>query len=231
MTPGPILVVAAHPDDEALGCGGTMARLSAERVAVNILFLGDGETSRFATASGAKALRAIADRQRAARAAAKILGARPPHFADFPDNRFDRVPLLDIVRHIETAIARVRPASIFTHHGGDLNVDHRIVHQAVVTACRPLPGSTVSGIYTFETLSSTEWSSEAIGPAFRPRCFVDIDSWLDTKLRALDCYPGEMRPFPHARSRDAVIHQARLRGATAGLAAAEAFDVIREIVI
>jgi len=225
---GPILIVAAHPDDEALGCGGTIARLAASGVAVHVLLLGDGVTAR-----GARSVRdrgAIAGRARAARQACKILGARPPYLEAFPDNRFDSVVLLDIVKRVEAVVAKVRPVAVFTHHGSDLNIDHRVTHQAVVTACRPLPGVPTKALYCFETVSSTEWSSAEIGDVFRPQRFVAIDSYLETKLRALDCYADEMRAPPHARSRENVVQLARLRGATVGLPAAEAFTIVREIV-
>ena len=122
----------------------------------------------------------------------------------------------------------VRPDIVYTHHGGDLNVDHRIAHQAVLTAGRPLPGSAVRAIYAFESCSSTEWSSPAMGPPFVPQRFVAIDAWFERKLAALTCYAEELRPFPHARSLEAVAALARLRGAAAGLGLAEGFMVIRE---
>ena len=120
------------------------------------------------------------------------------------------------------------PEVVYTHHAGDLNVDHRIVHQATVTACRPLPGSPVRALYAFETVSSTEW--QTAGESFRPQRCVDIEPFLGRKLRALDAYQAEMRPFPHARSHEAVEALARVRGAAAGLRAAECFVVVREVV-
>lgn len=221
MIEGPVLVIAAHPDDEVLGCGGTMARAAAEGAAVHVLFLADGVSARGGGTADVAA--ALARRREAAVAAAAALGARPPAFGDFPDNRLDGVPLIEIVQRVEEAIARIHPATVITHHGGDLNIDHRLVHQAVVTACRPLPGSSVRALWCFETVSSTEWASAAIGDAFRPTLYVDIAAFLEAKLRALDCYGEEMRAFPHARSREAVEALARLRGASAGRGAAESF--------
>ena len=145
-----------------------------------------------------------------------------------PDNRLDTMPLLDVVKPIEAVVEAVAPEIVFTHHAGDLNVDHRIVHQAVVTACRPLPGSPVEALYAFETVSSTEWQTE--GEAFRPQLWVDIEAFLPLKLRALEAYEAEMRPFPHARSIKAIEALARVRGAAAGLKAAECFMVVREVV-
>jgi len=136
---------------------------------------------------------------------------------------------LDIVKRIEAVVAEVQPSIIYTHHGGDLNIDHRITHQAVVTACRPVPQSTVKAIYSFETLSSTEWSSPAIGTSFHPTRFVDIKEFLGQKLNALEAYSDEMMDFPHARSIEGVKALARLRGVSAGMEAAEVFIVEREL--
>ena len=219
-----VLIVAAHPDDEVLGCGGTMAMLADAGESVHVLFVADGVSARGQSHldTGLGARRAAAERTM------EILGAKAPVFLDYPDNRLDTVSLLDIAISIEDRMRDLKPRCVYTHHHGDLNVDHRIVHQAVLTACRPLPGSTVSAIYGFETLSSTEW--EAGGPSFDPRRWVDIEQTLERKIAALEAYREEMRPFPHARSIENVRALAMYRGATVGRAAAEAFSVIREIV-
>ncbi|HMA50882.1 MAG TPA: PIG-L deacetylase family protein [Magnetospirillaceae bacterium] len=219
-----ILVVAAHPDDELLGCAGTIARHAAAGDHVHILIAAEGATAR--AVGGQAEVQAL---QQAARKAATILGAEPPRFAGLPDNRMDSRPILDITQIIEAVVEEVKPAVVYTHHGGDLNRDHRILHEAVVTACRPLPGRTIKKLLTFETLSSTEWASESVGAAFRPRHFVDITETLEAKLLALDCYRAEMRTFPHPRSGEAVAALAALRGSQVGLLAAEAFDVVYEI--
>ncbi len=220
------MIVAAHPDDEVLGCGGTIARHTAEGAEVHVLFLADGVSARGA---GRAPEEEISARQDAARRAAKVLGAETPRFTGLPDNRLDGLDLLDIVKAVEEVVAELRPAIVYTHHGGDLNVDHALVHRAVVTACRPLPESPVRALYAFETVSSTEWSSPEMGEAFRPNHFVDIGETLAHKLEALECYAQEIRPFPHARSREGVEALARLRGCSVGLEAAEAFLVVREI--
>jgi LmbE family N-acetylglucosaminyl deacetylase len=219
-----VLIVAAHPDDELLGCAGTIARHAAAGDRVHILIAAEGATSR--ADGGQDDVLAL---QQAARKASEILGAEPPRFAGFPDNRMDSLALLDVIKAVEAVVEEVRPAVVYTHHGSDLNRDHRMLHEAVVTACRPLPGRSFRKLLTFETLSSTEWASEAVGPSFRPRHFVDISATLEAKLRALACYQSEMRPFPHPRSAEAVTALAALRGSQVGLVAAEAFDVIFEI--
>jgi len=219
-----VLCVCAHPDDEALGCGGTLARLAAEGAEVHLLFMADGVNAR----SGAPAS-ALEKRRAMALQAAEVLGARAPTFLDFPDNRMDGVELLDVVSEIERCAASLAPDVVFTHFTGDLNVDHRICAQAVLTAFRPLPGGAVRAIYGFEVPSSTEWAFGAAGSSFSPHAFFDISDHLAVKLAALDAYAKEMRPFPHPRSREAVEALARWRGATMGVAAAEAFSLLRSI--
>ncbi len=221
-----ILVVAAHPDDEVLGLGGTLARLAAAGERIEVLILAEGATSRDGDPAAAR--REVEALRECARAAAAELGTAPPRFAGLPDNRLDSLALLDVVKCVEAVVAQCRPTAVYTHCAHDLNVDHRIAHQAVLTACRPLPDSGVTVLYAFETPSSTEWSPPASAPAFAPVRFVDIAATLARKLAALRCYAGEMRPFPHARSLESVEALARWRGASAGFAAAEAFEILRE---
>ena len=227
MNPGTVLVVAAHADDEALGCGGTIARLTRAGTTVHVLFLADGVTARPGDDSGHD--EHLRRRRAAAERACGILGVAGMTFCDFPDNRLDTVPLLSIVQSIEPVISRHRPEMVITHHAGDLNVDHRRTHEAVAVACRPQPGATVRTMLAFEVPSSTEWQLAGSAPAFTPNWFHDISDTLDLKLAALDAYGAEMRPSPHARSRAAVENLARWRGATIGVAAAEAFVLGRRI--
>lgn len=225
-----ILVVGAHPDDEVLGCGGCVARHAALGDTVHVLIVAEGGTARHKARTPAGRSEEIESLRAAARRSAEILGTQPPHFAGLPDNRLDSVPLLDVVKIVEQAVHDVGPAVVYTHHGGDLNIDHRVVHQAVVTACRPLPDAPVRRLYAFETVSSTEWTPPSPDQAFRPARFVDIGAHMDTKLKALEAYVDEMRPFPHARSPENIVALARHRGASVGIEAAEAFMVIREVV-
>lgn len=217
-----VLVVVAHPDDEVLGCGGTIARHVAEGDRVELLILAEGVTSRDDQRDPRGRIAELLALQRAARSAAKSLGAEPPNFGGFPDNRMDEIPLINIVKLVEHMVSRIHPSIIYTHHSGDLNVDHRVVHEAVMTACRPQPGSGVGQILFFETPSSTEFRAPQHNP-FIPTWYVDISSWLPTKLQALEAYASEMRPWPHARSREAIQALALWRGASVGCEAAEAF--------
>jgi len=161
--------------------------------------------------------------------AAKALGVNSPLFLGLPDNRLDSLDLLDIIQKIENIIGEKQPDTVYTHHGADLNIDHRITHEAVVTATRTVPGSPVKRLYCYETVSSTEWSTPSIGSAFAPTRYVDVSDHMEQKLSALACYESEMRPFPHARSLEAIKALATLRGAQSGIMAAEAFSTIFEI--
>ncbi len=224
-----ILVVAAHPDDEVLGCGGTIRRHVEDGATVTILIVAEGATSRDdkrnITARGSD----LANLNNAAEIAAKALGVSDLVLAGWPDNRLDSVPLLDIVKIIEGVAQRIDPKIVYVHHPRDLNIDHRVLHQATCTACRPLPGSGVQAIYAFETPSSTEYGTIGSGPVFDPTHFVDIEAQWIAKRAALEAYPMEMRPFPHVRSIEAVEALAKWRGASVGVRMAEAFVVVREL--
>lgn len=231
-----ILIVAAHPDDEVLGCGATIARHAQEGDRVHILILADGVGARADAEEGAtgnddgSAMPALLDaRAAAACVAAGVLGAQPPRLLGLPDNRLDALPLLDIVRRIEAVMAELCPQIVYTHHARDLNVDHRIAHQAVMTACRPLPGAVCRRILCFEVPSSTEWQTPRAEDAFVPNWYVDVRTTLERKFEALHAYADELRPWPHPRSLQAVEHLARWRGASVGVDAAEAFMLARTI--
>lgn len=219
-----VLVVAAHPDDEVLGCGGTIAWHIANGDQVSVAFMTEGVASRVMVND-------VDGEQRAGAAAnaMEMLGVNDVRQFDFPDNKMDSVSLLDVVQIVEKVIQDITPSIIYTHFAHDLNVDHRITHSAVMTACRPQSCSSVKKILSFEVLSSTEWSSVS-QPAFLPQYIVDISSYWNKKLQALRCYHEEMRPFPHSRSYECIEALATLRGATQGMKKAEAFFVERILV-
>lgn len=218
-----VLVVAAHADDEALGCGGTIARHVAEGDIVHGIFIADGVGSR-----NDASYEALKMREAAAQKAHSLLGFSSVSYLGFPDNRLDGINLLDIVQSVERSLQTIMPDVVYTHHYGDLNIDHRVAHQAVMTACRPIPGSSVTEIYTFEIMSSTEWSSPGLSP-FLPTCYVNISEYLEIKLDALKAYELEMRDMPHSRSIEHLEALARHRGHSVGVSAAEAFMVMRNI--
>ncbi len=224
-----ILVIVAHPDDEVLGCAGTMARYASEGHAVHVAILGEGISSRHGRRDEVPPAELL-ELQADARAAAAAVGAKSVVFGGLPDNRFDQMDLLDMVKQVEALVETVHPDVIFTHHPGDLNIDHGITFRAVLTATRPGASSiVVPDIYAFEVPSSTEWAFQRIAPVFRPTVFVDIGHWIEHKIAAMQCYRSERREAPHPRS-PAVLRAIALRwGATAGMPAAEAFELIRSL--
>jgi LmbE family N-acetylglucosaminyl deacetylase len=217
-----ILVIAAHPDDEVLGCGGTINRHVDSGDTVNVLFMSDGVTSR--NINGLEQ----DSRNQSAFEACSILGTQEPNFLDYPDNKMDSLALLDIVQAVEGIINNLKPDIIYTHHSGDLNIDHRITHQAVMTACRPQPNFSVKEIYSFEVLSSTEWQTQDKLP-FLPNYFIDIAPFIENKRKALHVYSSEMHAEPHSRSIENVLRLNAVRGNSVGLYYAEAFMVLRKI--
>ena len=222
-----ILVVAAHPDDEVLGCGGTIAKLVDEGASVHVAFLADGVLSREGDES--EQSKAIDVRRLAARQCCDILGVESITFGDFPDNMMDSVPLLNIVKKVEELVEKYNPDTVFTHHGGDLNIDHQRVHEAVVTASRPQKDLPIKTLLFFEVPSSTEWQLPGRAPLFAPNWFFDISSTVERKIRAFEVYAEELRDWPHPRSIKGVEYLARWRGATVGFEAAEAFSLGREL--
>lgn len=205
-----VLVVVAHADDEALGCSGTIARLVAEGNSVHVVYMADGVGSRGGNLSFETQLRNASRDQ-----ALAILGVSEWNALDFYDNQMDSVPLLEVVRALEPIIQFVSPDIIYTHHYGDLNVDHRVTHQAVMTACRPSPSCTVRRIFSFEVVSSTEWASPGLAP-FIPNTYVDISAYHAVKRRALEAYAFEMREAPHSRSLARVEYLFRHHGSCIG---------------
>jgi LmbE family N-acetylglucosaminyl deacetylase len=193
-----------------------------------IAILGEGITSRYPQRSEA-ALSALESLHEKARAVGSLLGAASVTVEKFPDNRFDEVALLDVVRIVEGFVDRIRPSVIYTHHPGDLNIDHAVTFRAVLTATRPTSGFPVKDLYAFEVNSSTEWAFQQIQPAFQPNVFVDVTATIDRKIQGMEMYEGEARPFPHPRSADALRAQARRWGSVAGLEYAEAFQLIRSV--
>ena len=217
-----VLVVAAHSDDEVLGCGGTIAKHVASGDEVHIVFMTNGVGSRYSSVIEAQ------ERKNSSRDVANLLGVVSTTQFEFPDNKMDTVPLLDVVKLIELLVEKLRPTMIYTHHCGDLNIDHQLTHKAVLTACRPQPGCSVREIYSFEVLSSTEWQSPGTAP-FLITKYVDITDYIDVKEAALEIYYRELRPEPHSRSSKNILRLSALRGNSIGIAYAEAFFTVRHI--
>lgn len=224
-----VLVVAAHPDDEVLGCGGLMSKLADDGAKVSSLFLADGVSSRYEYEQKESWSEELNERRVACRQAAKILGSQSPIFLDFPDNQLDQIPLLQLSREIEKHIDTLSPDLILTHYSGDLNVDHRKVSEAVITAARPKVEGNPTEIWAFEVPSSTEWNALS-GSDFKPTIFIEIQDHVRRKLDALSAYNFEMREFPHPRSEKAIMALLEWRGSNSGLQNAEAFTQLRRII-
>jgi LmbE family N-acetylglucosaminyl deacetylase len=222
-----VLVIAAHPDDEILGVGGTVAKHVSNGDECFAIILGEGMTSRYDNRNQADSLK-VEELHKDTFEAAKAIGYKNVYLENLPDNRFDTVNLLDIIKVIEKYIDAIKPDIIYTHHSGDLNIDHRKTYEAVLTATRPIEKDCVKEIYCFETVSSTEWNFEYLNP-FKPNYFVDIAQNLDLKLQAMNFYKSELRQFPHPRSIENLEASAKKWGSVIGVKYAEAFEVIRII--
>lgn len=232
-----ILVIVAHPDDEVLGVGGTMLKHAEKGDKITVVFMATGITSRRKSNYQSvpsyepnstefnKMKQEIEMLRNDAKKACKLLGVKNTVFYDFPDNEMDSVPLLQIVKTIEKEISKNKPDKVFTHHYGDLNVDHRIVYNATITACRPFD-KIISELICFEIPSSTEWNYPI---SFNPNYFIDIHKQLGKKIKAMETYQNEIRRFPHPRSVKNLRVIAEKWGATSGNKAAEAFEIIRKI--
>ena len=219
-----ILIVVAHPDDEVLGCFGTVAKLIQEGYEAYTLILGEGKTSRDVyknLKSEKDEIKVLNDETQKAN---KIIGIKEVFTESFPDNRFDSIDLLDIVKSILKVKDKIKPEIIFTHYEHDLNIDHQITYQAVITATRPMENESVTELYSFEVLSSTEWKYPT---SFSPMIFFDISNSIDLKIKAMKAYQSELCTFPHPRSLEGIRLNAKYHGMRIGREYAEAFNVIR----
>ena len=216
-----ILVIAAHPDDEILGVGGVIAKHVSEGDSVFICILSEGATARYSSEN-------VTTLKEYATHASEILGVKKLYFSSMPDQKLDTLPLLEVTQTIEQYIKDISPHIIYTHHSGDINKDHRIVFDATMVAARPTPDNKVKKIYCYETPSSTEWGPSSIKP-FKPNVYVDIEKFIDVKLKAMEAYTSELRDYPHPRSIEALRIISQYRGIEVGLRNAEAFMLMREL--
>lgn len=218
-----ILVVAAHPDDEVLGCGGTIAKHTQRGDNVWTLILSRGVTSRNLGASKKTAL--LRKLSESARRANKTLGVKKLTVKNLPDNQFDKVPLLSIVQTIEDVIQKFDPDVVYTHSPSDVNVDHRLTIDAVQAAVRPFGRKNIKKVLSFEIASSTEVNF--IRPGFWPNFFVGLsEKDFDKKTKALECYSQELKPFPYPRSKEYITALAKIRGGQGGFPLAEGFSIV-----
>lgn len=226
-----IMVVVAHPDDEILGLGGSTYRLINEyNCTIRVVILGEGITSRSDMRDLAKWENELSIHRANIKNAQRAIGYESVSIYDFPDNRFDSVALLDIIKVIEKEKEVFQPEIIFTHHGGDINVDHQRTFDSVITSCRPMKHEKVKAIITFETMSGTEWRASSDPRHFIPNMFIEItEEGLNAKIKAMESYEFEKRNYPHPRSPEALRIRAQMWGVANGLQLAEAFQIIRTI--
>lgn len=222
----PVLILAAHPDDEVLGCGGTIAKLTDNGYQVTVVIFGKGITARYDQPEQADE-NLLREHQSRAQKACDMLGVSNLTLLDYPDNRFDTVPLLDLIKSIEEIIEKEQPSTIFTHHGGDLNIDHVLLNRATLTAARPHVFSFIKDIFTFEIPSSSDWTFNQFSPSFQPFLYTDIEKYMERKIEAMEVYESERRDPPHPRSPEKLRALASMRGAQSGMMFAEAFASFR----
>lgn len=227
-----IMIIAAHPDDELLGLGGTMNRLIMEQnVSTHVIILGEGITSRADQRDRKLWKEELIKHKQNIYKAQEAIGYHSVSIYNFPDNRFDTIALLDIIKIIEKEKNEFNPDIIFTHHGGDVNIDHQRTFEAVITACRPLKGERTNTIITFETPSGTEWRASCDPKHFIPNLFISINkSNLEAKIKGMEAYDFEKRSYPHPRSPEALTIQAQRNGIIVGQDYAEVFCIVRKMI-
>jgi len=221
-----ILIVAAHPDDEVLGCFATVAKLINKGYEAYTLILGEGKRSRENTEEPNNHKKELEILNNEIIKANKKIGIKKVFIESFPDNRFDSVDLLDIVKVVSKIKNKIKPNIIFTHYEKDLNIDHQITYKAVITATRPMKDETVKQIYSFEILSSTEWNYPL---SFSPDTFFEVDKTINKKVDAMKMYRSELCKYPHPRSLKAIKLNAKYHGMRVGKKYVEAFKSVRII--
>tara|TARA_B110000444_G_C18702892_1_gene529842 strand:- start:252 stop:941 length:690 start_codon:yes stop_codon:yes gene_type:complete len=219
-----VLIIVAHTDDESFGCGGFIKKLSLNKNNVKAISFTNGIGAR----SNQK-LRSIQERKNSSINAAKILGFKWLAQYDYPDNELDKISLLEITKIIENHKKKFKPQIVLTHNFSDLNIDHRKIAEATLTAFRPEPKEKLEQLITFEVPSSTDFRLLRNKKNFMPNYFVDIEKSITTKIKAINCYKKELKPYPHSRSILGIKNLNKLRGNQSGLKYSEAFEIIRKI--
>ena len=217
-----VVVIAAHPDDELLGAGGTLARHVRDGDEVHAIIVADGAGSRYPD-------ELVSTLEKQARRAAEVIGFTSLQFLSLPDQRLDTVPLIELTQRLEGVLDEIEPGTVYTHFPEDVNADHRLVSRCAWTACRPYARPQLQKFAVFETPSSTEWAWPMPGTEFRPNQFVDVTDTLETKIAAMECYETELRDYPHPRSSRALRERAAYWGSHVGRLAAEPLLVLREV--
>ena len=222
-----VLIIAAHPDDEVLGVGGTIAKLSAEGKDVHVLIVTDGSSSQYSENENIAQI--IKDKKQETLNCARILGVKSILYGELPDMKLDTIPHIEINKVIENVINTLKPDTVFTHFWGDVNIDHQNVYKSTLVAVRPVMGQVVKRLYCYRVPSSTEWTPCKPDTMFTPNVFVDISDYANVKYRAFEKYTTELRDFPHHRSRRHLKEVDTAVGLQVGLQVAESFMLLREL--
>ena len=222
-----VLVIAAHPDDEVLGVGGTVAKLTAQGVECHLLIVTDGSSAQYQDMDD---LQAIIDAKKLeTKGCVDILGFKSIHYGELPDMRLDTTPHIQINQVIEKVIDKIQPDTVFTHFWGDVNCDHQNVYKSTLVAVRPLMGQVVKELYCYRVPSSTEWTPNKADTMFMPNYFVDIEQFAEQKYKAFACYYTELREYPHPRSVQYLRETDKAAGLRVGMLAAEEFILLRKL--
>lgn len=222
-----VLVIAAHPDDEVFGMGGTIAKLATEGKEVHVLIVTDGSTTQYKNSPNLYEI--LNKKKKEAKNANCALGVKKVHFGELPDMRLDSVAHIEVNRVIEEMIKKLKPEIVYTHFYGDINFDHQHVYKSTLVAVRPLPGQTVKELYCYKVPSSTEWSPQIFSGTFMPNVFVDISKYCLKKQEAIKLYETELRDYPHPRSIEYIEKLDRVSGLKYGIGSAEEFMLLRKI--
>jgi len=222
-----ILVIVAHPDDEVLGMGGTIAKLASEGCEVHLLIVTDGSSSQYK--DDPNLAKIIEDKKNETQNCAKILGIKEVHYGNLPDMKLDTIPHISINRVIEKYIDEINPDTVFTHFWGDVNADHQNVYKSTLVAVRPVMGQVVKRLYCYQVPSSTEWTPNKPDTMFVPNVFVNIEKFAEQKYDAFSKYTTELRDYPHPRSVQYLRETDIANGLKVGLKCAEAFMLLRQI--
>ena len=223
-----ILVIAAHPDDEVLGMGGTITKLVKNGCTVDVLIVTDGSSSQYRDSDHLAEI--IEAKMKETRNCADVLGVRDVYYGELPDMKLDTIPHIRINQVIEDVIDKVQPDAVFTHFWGDVNYDHQNVYKSTLVAVRPVMGQVVKELYCYRVPSSTEWTPNKADTMFMPNYFVDIEQHAEQKYKAFACYSTELRDYPHPRSVQYLRESDKATGLKVGLLAAEEFVLLRKLV-
>lgn len=222
-----VLVIAAHPDDEVLGMGGTIAKLVKEGNTVDVLIVTDGSSAQYRDSDHLAEI--IEAKKIETRDCADVLGIRDIYYGELPDMKLDTTPHIRINQVIEDVIDKVQPDAVFTHFWGDVNCDHQNVYKSTLVAVRPVMGQVVRELYCYRVPSSTEWTPNKADTMFMPNCFVDIEAYAEQKYKAFACYSTELRDYPHPRSVQYLRESDKAAGLRVGMLAAEEFVLLRKL--